>query len=366
MCKIIQLRPGEMVWKDKLMNACFNNWHSYGLVTKIDGKLDIKRVVPKNGEISGEEVYKQLLEDIKYERILHVRHNTAGATDLRNTHPFDVYYDAKTGRQVVFMHNGTLYEYKSRVENDKGVLVEDETGASDTRNFTDEILIPYVQADFGTGPADIHNPAFKRLLQKFWSTPSSNRGILISSDQPSLFLGDWKESSYFDYTGKKNPFTTIKVSNTDYFDTVSRGPEFERRRFREEEERKSKEASKPEKRSFQHLGDVQIESTAGFAKRRVNAGKLSGSLKNIINDYDIWTRDGLAALGYATDKEIEELYSDKDSCVFLMSYIFEEFAKVCDELETTEKDKEKATKMIASLIGQLKALGKEVEIQNVA
>lgn len=100
MCVIVVLSKNQMIPYSMLENACYNNWHSFGLVTKVDGKLDIKRSVPKSGEVDPKTVYKLLEDDIGYERFLHLRHNTAGATNEANCHPFDVYYDPKSGRQV--------------------------------------------------------------------------------------------------------------------------------------------------------------------------------------------------------------------------------------------------------------------------
>lgn len=78
MCSIIYLKPNAMIPYEMLENAVYNNWHSYGLVTKVDGKLDIKKKVPESGEVDPKEVFKLLQDDIEYERFLHLRHNTAG------------------------------------------------------------------------------------------------------------------------------------------------------------------------------------------------------------------------------------------------------------------------------------------------
>ena len=142
MCNIIILKPGQMPVKSDLFNMCYNNWHSFGLVSEVDGKLDVVREVPENNEVDPERVLKLLSDNRQYKRYLHVRHNTVGATSLENTHPFDVYYDSKSGRTVLFMHNGTLHEYKGSYIGGayQSYSTSDNTGDSDTKRFTEEVL----------------------------------------------------------------------------------------------------------------------------------------------------------------------------------------------------------------------------------
>ncbi len=214
MCVIIHLPAGAKIEFAKLKNAVHNNWHSYGLVTRIDGKLDIKKVVPKNGEVSPEEVRDLLEKDEEFERILHLRHNTAGATTLRNCHPFDVYYD--DNRQVVFMHNGTFNEYKPKKFDKDGKLEDDPNGLSDSVTFAEENITPMLVRSGG----NINDHFLQKVVRKFWS--ANNRGVLISSDQDCWIIGDdWKEMVY--------EGATLKISNDLYFDKVVRGPEADRR-----------------------------------------------------------------------------------------------------------------------------------------
>ena len=152
MCNILLLKPGQMPYKEEFINMCYNNWHSYGLVVKVDGKLDIKRHVPES-EIDPLELWNLIEKDRQYERLVHVRHTTAGATNLDNCQPFDVFYQEHKGKNptnIVFAHNGTLYDYKSKKWDDKGIQMDDPDGPSDTKNFVDQVLIPFITAsDFG-------------------------------------------------------------------------------------------------------------------------------------------------------------------------------------------------------------------------
>lgn len=348
MCGIVRFLPGQMMDEEKLFNLAYNNWHSYGLVTKADGRMEIKKVVPESGEIDPKEIWALLKKDQDIERILHCRHNTAGVTDLENCHPFDVFYqqgNRKRGeRQIVFMHNGTMSDYKSKTISSTGMSVDDNTGASDTKNFVEQVLIPMTQADYGSGPGDLSNPVYRQVIQKFW--PYGNRGILIANDQPSFFLGEWKELA--------DGGSGLKVSNTDYFDKVTRGPEFTRRKAQEEAEKsKNPTTASASPKFFSNLKDFDFDAKHGFFK-------LSESPCNILNDWEIYDRQHAVAVGYIAKPELMQIYEDKTACIDLMDWVFTDYALLYKEfLEVTEKH-DKATKRIAGMADQLTKLGNAV------
>lgn len=341
MCVIACFKPNQMPPKDMLFNAVYNNWHSYGLVTKIDNKLDIKRVVPENGEVDPQEVYDALHADVDYERFLHLRHNTAGATNLENCHPFDLYYNEKTGRHLVFMHNGTLYPYVDKKwDYQTNKFVENPGGPSDSKKFAEELSEYIAAMNFGTGVGDIHHELFKKVVIGNWS--GSNRGLIIASDQAPFFIDQWKEVGPH---GNK-----FKASNDDYFDSVKRGPEFTRRSLREA---KKKEEAKRNS-GITPLRDVAIKKRHGFYD-------LRDSLVNVIEDDDFLTREGVSALGYASRDELEQLYSDKATCLTVMDWVFTEYAVMLEELTESQQKHYAATKMIAELKGQIKLIEEERE-----
>ena len=337
MCNIVILKPGQMPVRSEFDNMCYNNWHSFGLVTKIDNKLDITKKVPDNGEIDPDEIYKLLERDVEFERILHVRHNTAGATNLENCHPFSVYFNLNDSRTIVFMHNGTMYEYKSKKQAPNGYAqVDDPDGPSDTKNFTDKILIPVVERLGG----DITNRVNQLILDKFWPM-SGNRGVLIASDQPILTFGDWKKRK----DAEGNDFLS---SNDEYFDSCKRGPEFDRR-----EEARKKLATKTttktggEGRTVVPLSEFRIGHKHGFYQ-------LNTSLKNINSDWNIYDRDTASFLGYATKDEITEIFkAGEKECVSLMDWIFSDYTALYHEHLEALEDKKKAENIIASLKKQL-------------
>lgn len=355
MCNILILEPGQSLDKDKFYNMVYNNWHSWGLVTKVGDRLDIKRNVPESGENDPEEIWNAVEKDKDFLRFLHVRHTTAGKTDLENCHPFDVYYDPKSGRQVLFMHNGTLHTFKSMKPGPHAnTTVQDDDGPSDTKNFVDEILIPYVaQADYGNGRGDISSKAVKMLLSRFWT--GQNRGLLISSDAPFTLLqrSEWKEIPAEDGT------TTIWSANDLYFDKVIRGPEFTRREAEKERlrlEEASKNVSEREAQTkalttipaLTQLSDVNVRTKHPFFG-------LTEKISDILNDWDFYgdDRNGRATLGMATDAELATLYEDRDICIWLMSYMFGDYATLVDELKDIQDKKSKAELVIAALKKQI-------------
>lgn len=335
MCNIIRFLPGQMIDEEKFFNCVYNNWHSYGLVTKSDGKMQIDRVVPESGEIDPKEIWTKIKKNIDVERILHVRHNTAGKTDMENCHPIDILYiPGKRGRgerQIVFMHNGTMSEYKSKTIVN-GITRDDDDGPSDTRNFAEQVLQPIIQADYGSGVGDLSNATLKKILTKFWTF--GNRGVLIANDQPSLFLGEWKEFGVGD---------VLKVANTEYFDKVTRGPEFSRR----EAAKKQSETPSRTIRSFSNIKDFPFDAKHGFFR-------LSESACNLLSDWDIYNREHAVSVGYMTQDELSEIYKNKNDCIHLMDWVFTDYAVLYKEnLELEEKLKRSSNK-IAEMVEEFK------------
>lgn len=345
MCAILHLIAGQMPPKDMLFNAVYNNWHSYGLVTKVDGKLDIVKKVPESGEVDPEEVYKLLQDNIDHERFLHLRHNTAGATTLENTHPFEIYWNKKKNRHVVFMHNGTMYPYVSK-KIINGITSDDLNGPSDTKNFVDQVLIPYLTAmDFGDGQGDITNPLTRQFVMKFWA--GANRGLLIASDQDPMFIDDWK------WVGPEG--SKFRASNDQYFDKITRGPEFTRRLVRAENAKAAAApTSKVSDNVFARLQDFKIESKHGFYT-------LSERLNAIYNDWEVWDRSNTVSLGYATADELKGLYADEQACLILMDWVFTDYAKLYKEYNELERKHDKSVKWNATFATKIKELEAELE-----
>lgn len=363
MCNILWLKSGQMpLEQEEFWNMCYNNWHSYGLSVRVDGRLDTKRVVPISGEIDPQEVWDALLRDRQYERFLHVRHTTAGLTNVENCHPFDVLYQDRVGkvpRDVKFMHNGTLYEYKSKKlsETGSGALVDDDSGPSDTQNYVNRVLIPYLTSiDVGDGKGDLSSPLIRDLLKRFWPL-TGNRGILYSGDQSPILLGDWKKM-------KASDGSDIVSANDDYFSKVIRGPEHERREKKSAEERSMNPKVSPIRTTTTGLPvrcDITPFSAFDFSykDKRDRMYELKTSFAHILGDWNVWDRDVAVTLGAATVDELVELYDkDKKGTIQLMDWIFSDYSNLYDEFLEIEEKHKKATDRIATITGELTELRK--------
>ncbi len=365
MCNILILPQGVMPKREAFENMCYNNWHSWGLVTRIDGKLDILKKVPASGEIDADEIeviWKLLERDIEFERILHVRHNTAGATNEDNCHPIDVYYDQKTGRQVVFMHNGTMYEYKSKKQkpNTTGgyTLEDDPDGPSDTKNFVDQILTPMLTTqNYGNGHGDINNKFFVKLANKMW--PLNNRGLIISNDQNLLLLGEWKKTKAKGPVGSAGE-VDIWSSNDDYFDKVQRGPEYDRRVEREKKAREAEQRLRSGTATGTSNNTIYPLSEYNFNRHSIYS--LSATLDDICDDWSRWNRECAVYLGAASMEELEELYKNKEVCIEIMDWTFQDYYHLFDEYNDLEAKLERQATYINSIHGKLRAAGVEKDI----
>jgi len=124
MCLIIQRDANKEIPYQKLALAIENNPDGFGLsVPEGSGKLYTMR---SKDMPDAEELWNLLHKDLKGEKLmLHLRYTTAGATNLRNAHPFPILTMKEDGVDLRMAHNGTLSKYT----NQRG----DE---SDTRRFT--------------------------------------------------------------------------------------------------------------------------------------------------------------------------------------------------------------------------------------
>lgn len=300
MCNILALSPGVMLPFDKFENMVNNNPHGFGLILK-DPKhkrLEVIRRCNVKGN-DPKEIFDLIDDNKDIERYLHVRWRTDGPIDIDNTHPFPAYASDK--RQVYFMHNGILHDYKPKCktttyENGVAVVSEAEEGTSDSKKFNDEFLAPYLLRHVGeNGPADISDPVFQGIVQKFWGHGDS-KGLLVSNDQDFVLINrkSWKELDF-----GKGKFWS---SNDTYFNTLSRGPVFEEQKKKREEEAKKREGR------FQNRG--ANDSGAITDLKNVNLkprATLTEDLSRIFEDYDIWTEEGMASLNNLTNLELDHL-----------------------------------------------------------
>ena len=321
LCNIVVLKAGVSIPYEKLYNCVNNNYHSYGLILKDveNKKLEVIRQCPKGGN-DPKEIY-DLLEDNKdVERYLHLRHRTDGPIDLDNTHPFPAYISDT--RQVYFMHNGTLADFKpktsSTYENNirREVLLEN---VSDSKKFNDEFLAPFLLTHSGeNGKADIHDPMFDLIIKKFWSY--SSKGLLICNDLEPAYINktSWKEMDFG--SGK------FMSSNDDYWNKLTRGPAFELEKKKKEQEELAERQKRfpndtsnnrgPVGRHLANLKDVNLRP------REV----LTEDLSRVFEDFDIWSDAGLASLSNLTQIELQQFVErDKEGATGLLIHLTSNF-----------------------------------------
>lgn len=162
MCLIIQRDSNFEIPYEKFESAVLNNPDGYGYsYPDSDGKLITIR---SSEEPDPEKLYRTINEDLKeLQMMIHLRYTTAGATTLRNAHPFPILERDKDGVDLRMAHNGTLYKYKDAKSDE-----------SDTRKFVREFVRPlFKRLARGMDPSELLNDEFtKRLLEDQLTTAS--------------------------------------------------------------------------------------------------------------------------------------------------------------------------------------------------
>lgn len=313
MCNIAVLKAGVSIPYDKIETCTWNNPHSFGLVLK-DPKVKKLEVI-KRCHTSGNDPKEihELLEDNKHlERYLHLRWRTEGPIDKENAHPFTAYMS--NSRQVEFMHNGTLLDFRPKTtdvyENSIRKTIHHEPGTSDSKKFNDEFLAPFLLTVTGeNGRADINDPMFQKILEKFWGNGVS-KGILICNDLEPVLINKsaWKE---LDFGGGK-----FWSSNNEYWERLTRGPVYEAQKKKKEEEEAARRASfqtpKADRRAITDLKDIDLKPSE----------KVAEDLCRIFEDHDIWTDEGTASLCNLTEVDIQTFVKrDNDAASALIIHL---------------------------------------------
>lgn len=363
MCVIFQLRPGYTLPYTMLETAVWNNPHGYGIVIKINNRLQvIKKLADEKKGSDPKEIYKILKDNEDAERFVHVRWRTEGDISGDNLHPFPVYNSNK--RQVWFMHNGTLHQYAPprQYSHMQGGMTPVSTDTrSDSRKFAETVVAPFLLKFHGeNGPADIHDETIKEIFEKYWS--SGNKGLLIANDLDPYFLGltNWTtiKTSEIDKNGKSIEGSFFS-SNNEYYLTLKRGPVFEAR----EVERKKKEevarlanVNKPAQTE-----KVDTTITRLTSKSFSQKFSLDTKMEDLLEDYNMYDAEGYISLANLTIIELDALVkTNPEGVPSLLLYLTDFLKKNTEALIKLEEKHESATKMIATLKHKLEATEKEL------
>lgn len=350
MCVIMVLPSNVMVPWEMFQNATWNNEDGYGILIKDKNRFQLFKECPEEGN-DPDKIYKILEEHKGLERYVHLRHKTEGGINIENTQPFCTYKSNK--REVWFMHNGTLYEMKSNVNakttNLSTVSLEGQD-LSDSNIFNQKILRPMfarINGDLGKG--DIQDPFVQSIIQRYWSTNS--RGILISSDQEPFLL---ERSSWSKLV---TPEGEILASNNDYFESVRRGREYDRRKKKEDEERAKASSFRTVPARIVGKNITSLECS-----RFNQVHDLSEKIVNILEEVDLYSEEGLidlANLTYNEFKAFAENIDAEDMAGFLI-HISDAYKTLFDKLEKAESKKVLGEKKIEALVVEINKLSNAV------
>jgi len=140
MCIIFQREPNFEINKEAWDSAVLNNPDGWGIsVANGDGSL----LTMRSDLTADDDLYEMLHDEFLENKVMiHLRYTTAGATSLRNAHPFPILEREVDGVDLRMAHNGTISAYKPGFK-------DDNAWESDTRVF----VRTYVR------------PLFKRLIK---------------------------------------------------------------------------------------------------------------------------------------------------------------------------------------------------------
>lgn len=208
MCLIIQREPNFEIPYDKFESAILNNPDGYGLsYPDKDGRLITIR---NPDEPDPMELYRTISEELLEQKLMvHLRFTTAGATNLRNAHPFPILERGKDGVDLRMAHNGTLHKYKKHSSDE-----------SDTRVFVREFVRPlFKRLVRGMEPEELLNDPFtKKILEDQLTTASvltfldGNGNTLICNETGNG--GKKEEGWYYSNTYSFNPSHRVKPTTT--------------------------------------------------------------------------------------------------------------------------------------------------------
>ena len=206
MCIIIQRKPEFVIPYDKFEASVLNNPDGYGLAFNGDKGLEVIRS-PTAPDV--DKLYRFINEElIDKELMLHLRFTTAGATNLRNAHPFPILEKRTDGIDLRMCHNGTLGKYRTKAQGDE----------SDTRNFVKTYVRPlFKRLVRGMEPEELLSDPFVKELLEDQITAASVL-TFFDSEGNSLICnpegngGKQEEGWYYSNTYSFNPKHRVSVS----------------------------------------------------------------------------------------------------------------------------------------------------------
>lgn len=339
MCVIIHLLEGKEFPSDKLFNSAANNWHGWGIIIKRPGEnLQVIKELPQNGTHKDIDRIQRILDDNKeFERFIHFRYSTKGATSLDNCHPFTLVNGAD--RQCYMMHNGTYHTLGSY----------NSSGDSDTKELVDKWLVPTLKKWNGdNGAFDYTDKDWIETIFKphYTQKGGSSRLLFVSNNLGTYKVGDWKTLN--DAEGNVIAYT----SNDEYFDKVTRGP------FFEEQKRKEREAANTNSGGGVNKCDVPELAKYHPLMFQQDESIIRG-LKEIFLNQNLETEE-IAELSYLAFPEwlqiVTNLVKEQHlgTIAAFIDYLVTEYNELNNDFSELEDKKHKAEKHIEELMKERK------------
>lgn len=342
MCVIINMKPNTILDKEAWDTAVANNEHGFGMLVRIPqknklDKLELIKEFNANGN-DPDDLFKIVQKYQEYERWIHLRYKTVGGLTSDNVQPFQVFSD-NDGRVAYFMHNGTLFDFKSHTWMNG---YEIDGVESDSSRFAREIIqdaLPNIVGPNGIG--DYACSFYANYVESIWKKqgPATNRGVIISNYAPTLILNDKGWTMFYNSEKNENGgYDEFKVSNDDYFQDLKRGKRFEEEKKKREEEARKKREEESAQRALTFQPGSGERPKEELIKYRINSSVYSTipNLADIFGDPDIFDGDDLNAyyLAAVTDEEWERVFKAGEfkTCAYIMSRVCEEMYDVANEL----------------------------------
>lgn len=189
MCVIIARNPGIEIDEQKIASACQVNPDGFGISVLDRGKIITTKQLTNNSK-----TITQMLEEAKDHKVfLHLRYRTQGNVNLENCHPFTSFEG--DGKQILFMHNGTVSDYGA-----------DDPNFSDTYLFNERVVKPMIDrwVKLGNSPESIFDdPMFLIIMQKYAGSTSkfvlydeAGNQIIFNKKGGKEFDGWWASNDY--------------------------------------------------------------------------------------------------------------------------------------------------------------------------
>lgn len=370
MCVICVLKPGYVPSQKLITNAVLNNPDGFGLIIKDRGKLEVIKDCDVSKGNDPDRIYGELCVAQEHQRILHVRKNTVGRTELANTHPFTV-MKALDGRHIEFMHNGTLHKWRPGAE----------STLSDSHNFALSFMSPllYRFTSPENGLGDYTDKFFNNLLGDTFGT--MNRGLLVANDLDPVLLGKWEEIGDGDekFWASNNDYFNYSINNRMHESQKPKTQVIVRQPEPSAAEGVPNGGTKEENIGNGRSSTSNVPRRTVGALKEVNLSKTNGrplSVKDLENLYSWGTDDiedldeeSISYMGYLGMKEINNyVNTNPEGAGLLIEFLarkyaalFEDFVNT-DELRVKAVDKhEKATNVNSALAFELNEAKKLIE-----